>query len=144
MGNSPFKEIFCTKLPAPNAEIDAFVVVCALIVVAMGFLTGHRLILPAGLGIELPKSSEIQHLQTAHIITAKSENLLMVDDEISSMRMLSRDIEAKITGGESFSPKAPILLRIDSSIPLSTVVKICEILQKFGCSNVHLALSELP
>ncbi|MDR3273745.1 MAG: biopolymer transporter ExbD [Puniceicoccales bacterium] len=142
MKNNPFEEIFCTKLPIPNASIDAFVVVCALIITSLGFLAGYRLILPAGMGIELPKSSEVQYLQTAHIITVKSENLLIVNDEISSMKALRRDIEAKILREGIFDPNTPILLRIDTSIPLGTVVKICEILKGLGCTNVHLALNK--
>ncbi|MDR2720786.1 MAG: biopolymer transporter ExbD [Puniceicoccales bacterium] len=138
MKDNPFEGIFHTELPVPNASIDSFAIVCALIIIALGFLTGYRLILPVGLAIELPKSSEVQYLQTASVITVKSENLLMVNDEISSIKTLARTIEAK-----NFKLEAPILLRIDSSIPFSTVVKICEILQKFGHSNIHLALNKL-
>ncbi|MDR2436350.1 MAG: biopolymer transporter ExbD [Puniceicoccales bacterium] len=143
MKNNPFEGMFRTELPAPNASIDAFVVACALVIIALGFLVGYRLILPAGLGIELPKSSEVQYLQTANVITVKSENLLMVNDEIASMKTLSRTVETKIMGDGRSKPEAPILLRVDSSIPFSIVVKICEILQKLGCSNVHLALNKL-
>jgi biopolymer transport protein ExbD len=143
MKNNLFEGMFHTELPAPDASVDAFVVVCALVIIALEFLVGYRLILPAGLGIELPKSSEIQYLQTANVITVKSENLLMVNDEIASMKTLSRAIETKIAGAGNSKPEAPILLRVDSSIPLSVVVKICEILQKFGCSDVHLALNKL-
>jgi biopolymer transport protein ExbD len=142
MKNNPFEEIFCTKLPIPSVSIDAFVVVCAMIIISLGFLTGYRLILPAGMGIELPKSSEVQHLQTAHIITVKSENLLIVNDEISSMKAFRRDIEAKILREGNFDFNIPILLRIDASISLGTVVKICEILKELGCINVHLALDK--
>ncbi|MDR0679855.1 MAG: biopolymer transporter ExbD [Puniceicoccales bacterium] len=142
MKSDPFEEIFHTELPVPNATIDTFVVICALIIIGLGLLTIHRLILPAGLGIELPNSKEVQYLQTAHTITVKSENLLIVDDEISSLKTLKRDMGAKITQREKFNPKTPILLRMDAAIPLQTAVNICEILKSLGFSNVHIALNK--
>jgi hypothetical protein len=42
-------------------------------------------------------AKRLTYLQTSHIITAKSEDLLMVNDEMSSMKALRRDIEANIT-----------------------------------------------
>jgi biopolymer transport protein ExbD len=142
MKSSPFEEVFRTELRAPNASVDAFVIVCALIIVALGFLAGYRLILPAGISVELPRSSEVQYAQTTHVITVKSENLLIVDDEISSLKSLKRDMESKIIREENFDFNTPILLRIDSSIAFCKVAKICEILQGLGYSNVHLALNK--
>jgi biopolymer transport protein ExbD len=129
-------------LRAPNASVDAFVVVCTLIIIALGFLTGHRLILPAGIGVDLPNSDEVQYAQTANVITVKSENLLVLNDEISSMKTLKRDMESKIIGEENFDFNVPILLRIDSSIPFSSVARICEILKGLGYSSIHLALNK--
>ncbi|MDR1255458.1 MAG: biopolymer transporter ExbD [Puniceicoccales bacterium] len=142
MKNSPFEEIFCLKLPPPDGAMDAFVILCTIIIIGLGFLAGYRLILPAGMGLELPKSSEVQYLQTSHIITVKSENLLMVNDEISSMKTLRHDVEAKIIHGGNFNSQIPILLRMDGAVPLGIAVKICEILKELGCTSVHLALSK--
>jgi biopolymer transport protein ExbD len=140
--NSPFQEIFHTELPAPNAGVDAFVAICTLIIVALGFLAGYRLILPAGMGIELPHSSEVQYAQTTSVITVKSENLLILNDGISSMKTLKHDMESKIIREENFDFSVPILLRIDSSITFRDVAKICEILKDIGYANVHLALNK--
>lgn len=138
-------QIFSSILPRPNTTIDIFVILNILIVIGLSLLFSSRLFLPAGIGIELPQSGYVQRSQVGHVITVKNSvqgnNLLILDDGISSINALKRDLLTKDSLQKNRNHDLPILLRIDRATPLDTIIRMCNIVKEAGYTTVELALN---
>ncbi len=137
-----FSNIFNTKLQSPDIKIDIFVVINALLILGLFLLLSSKIFLPAGLGIELPNSEYIQQTLVCHTITVKSSNLLILNDRISSINALKRDLKSYDVHRKTQDYTTPILLRIDRSVTLDTIIKISNILRESGYTNIQLALNQ--
>lgn len=139
---SPFSNIFSTKLSKPNIGIDIFVVVNMLTLIGLFFFMSYKIFLPIGINIELPTSNIIHPVVTKHVITVKSEDLLIVNDEVSSISTLKNNLNSKIIHSDTSDLNIPILLRIDQTISFNVIIKICDILHEIGYTNVQLATNK--
>ena len=139
--------LFATALPTPDIKIDIFVMIDILIVIGLYLLLNNKIFLPAGVGVELPRSENIQQCEVSHIITIKNNikdgknrdnRLLILDDTVSSMNSLKRDLQMK---SKKTNHQNPILLRADKSTDLGTIIKISNIIREAGYTGIQLALN---
>ena len=137
---------FETTLPQPDLKIDIFVILNILLVIGMYLLLNSKIFLPAGVCMELPHSEHVQRAAVSHIITVKAgtkENkLLILDDKISSINSLKRDLQLQDSQKNHQNYESPILLRVDRSTTFETIVKISNIIKDAGYIGVELALNK--
>ncbi len=143
MHRNLFTYKFNTKLNKPDSKIGIFDVINICIVISLCFLLKLKLFLPAGLSISLPNSYHIQRQPTQHIITIKSENLLILNESISSVKSLKSDINSQKIYNKIKDFNIPVLLRADRTVTIETIIKISDILHEAGYTKIHLALNKI-
>lgn len=138
--------LFESNLRRPNIQVDVFVILNVLIVIGLFLLLSNKLFLPAGIGIELPDSEYIQRAAVSHAITIKAgvkdNKLLILDDSVSSINSLKTDLQARDIQEKKQDYNAPILLRVDRSTSLDTIIKISNIVHDAGYTRIQLALNK--
>jgi biopolymer transport protein ExbD len=122
-------------LPAIDSAVNLFDVLNVLLLLAVFLSLGSRLVLPPGIGISLPTTGSMDVRETVAVLTAQSEKLLIFNGDICSMDTIGKAMEKQRRG----DGKLAILIRPDRSLPVGTLLKICEIVEKAGYDSVQIA-----
>lgn len=132
------------RLRHPNCTIDIFPILC-LVLIFISFLSiNTKLILPAGITIKLPSISNPTSISTTGTITVQSSNFIIFEGQILTLENLYDNLVAFLhTNNIHPSASVNLLLRCDRSVPLQVILKICEISQLAGYTNIHIATNEI-
>jgi biopolymer transport protein ExbD len=127
------------RLPAIDSTVGLFDILNLLLLFAAFFSLNSRFILSPGLGVALSTVGVVEARKTIGVLTVQSEKLLMLDGDICSIDTLGRTVEKYRRAGGGTPTGTAILIRPDRSLPVGTLLKICEIVKAAGYETVQIA-----
>ena len=99
---------------------------------------------PLGVGIDLPRTLEptYANLNTAAVLTLKSNNLIFFENEKLGMEELPERLTQKIS--QSPQENNILLVKADRGIPAEDVLRLCDLATQAGFASVQIAAEIAP
>jgi biopolymer transport protein ExbD len=128
------------RLREPDTRVESFCILNILILFCCFSLLNSRFVLPPGTAIALPSVGNVDSRETIGVVTVQSEKFIMFNGNIFSLETLERGLGEylKKNHGSNVGHDA-ILVRPDKSLPVDTLLKICEIAKRSGYATVQIA-----
>ena len=107
-------------------------------------IASSQWMVPLGVGIDLPRTLEptYANLNTAAVLTLKSNNLIFFENEKLSMEELPERLAKKL--GQSPQENNILLVKADRGIPAEDLLRLCDLATQAGFASIQIAAERAP
>jgi biopolymer transport protein ExbD len=120
--------------------IELFCVLNVLALAYAFFLLNSRFLLSPGIAISLPGTADVECRKTVGTVSVQSEKLVVFNGNIFSLDTIGTGMRKFLRANHLENTAEPaILIRPDEALPVSVLIKICEIAKKSGFSTAQIA-----
>ena len=123
-----------------DTKINLFPILCMVTILSMFFVFNSRFVLSPGVDITLPVSDYAIDSESIVFLTVKNEKFIILDGSVCSIDSLGEYLGSflkrhKISDAKNLS----MLVISDESLPLSLLIKVCDIVRSAGYGHIKIA-----
>ena len=128
------------KVQDIDTKINLFPILCMVTILSMFFVFNSRFVLSPGVDITLPVSDYAIDSESIVFLTVKNEKFIILDGSVCSIDSLGEYLGSflkrhKISDAKNLS----MLVISDESLPLSLLIKVCDIVRSAGYGHIKIA-----
>ena len=123
-----------------DAKINLSPILCMVTILSMFFLFNSRFVLSPGIDITLPVSDYAIDSESIVFLTVKNEKFIILDGSVCSIDSLDEYLDSFLKRHKISDAKNLSMMVIgDESLPLSLLIKVCDIIRSAGYGHVKIA-----
>ena len=123
-----------------DTKINLSPILCMITILSMFFVFNSRFVLSPGVDITLPVSNYAIDSDSTGFLTVKNEKFIILDGSICSIDSLGKYLDSFLKRHKISDAKNLSMMVIgDESLPLSLLIKVCDIVRSAGYGNVKIA-----